>query len=128
MQEYGFALNSYALIGIGLALFAVLVLMRMLIRGKLSVSKEDGIRFGMITDVEKFTALCDDVKKIKEDFTGVKRDILRLNLISTENDIVARIDAGKRYTDDGGNGPAQILYEKLKAEYEKSISLKVAAM
>jgi hypothetical protein len=61
------------------------------------------------------------VKKIETKLLSVERDILRLNLISMENPIEERLDAGKRYTESGGNGPASVLYNKLKNDYKESL-------
>jgi hypothetical protein len=56
---------------------------------------------------------------------SVEINVLRLNLISTENDDEERLNAGKKYIELGGNGPASVLYESLKKKYERKLKEKL---
>lgn len=66
------------------------------------------------------------IDAISEDITAMKAHdreqylaILRLTVMSPEMPISERIIAGKKYTDDGGNGDVKAYYEHLLEEHTK---------
>jgi hypothetical protein len=118
---YAVELNMNSVIAVTILGIILIVIVLILIRYGFKYNKVDGIIFGG-NEKTRFNEMYDLVKKIERELTGIKRDILRLNLISNENPIEERLDAGKRYTESGGNGPASVLYEKLRHDYQKGLS------
>ena len=116
-----FDLSLTALGGILIIGIILIFVIAILARNGGRINKTDGIIIGQKMDVNLVNDMYKSVKKIETKLSIVERDILRLNLISTENPIEERLDAGKRYTDDGGNGAASVLYNKLKSDYKESL-------
>jgi hypothetical protein len=117
---YAVEFNTNTVIAISILGIVLIVTIIILVRHGFKYSKVDGIILG---DNEKirFDEMYNLLKKFESEIKMIKRDILRLNLISTENPIGDRLDAGKRYTEEGGNGQASALYEKLKQNYKESL-------
>jgi hypothetical protein len=117
---YAIELNFNAVIAVSILGVFLIVTVLILIRYGFKVSKVDGIIFGG-NEKKRFNEMYDLLKKFEKELNGIKLDILRLNLISTENPIEERLDAGKRYIEAGGNGPASVLYEKLRQDYQDGL-------
>jgi hypothetical protein len=117
---YAVELNLYAVIAFSILGFVLIVIALILIRYGFKFNKVDGIIFGG-NEKKRFNEMYDLLKKFEKELIGIKLDILRLNLISTENPIEERLDAGKRYIEANGNGPASALYEKLKQDYQDGL-------
>jgi hypothetical protein len=117
---YNFELNLNTVIAISIVGLVLIIIIFILVRYGFKYNKVDGVILGK-NEKTRFDEMYELLKNLKNELVGIRRDILRLNLISTENSIEERMDAGKRYIDAGGNGPASALYEKLKRDYQEGL-------
>jgi hypothetical protein len=121
MNSFDFDISPMAVIAVAIIGVVVIIILLILTKRGARINKNDGIVLGVDENL-RFDDMYKTVKNMESKIIGIERDVLRLNLISSENPIEVRLDAGKRYIEAGGNGPALVLYDKLQRDYEKKIS------
>jgi hypothetical protein len=121
MNSFDFDISPMAVIAVAIIGVVIIIILLILTKRGAKINKNDGIVLGT-EENSRFDDMYKTVKKMETKITGIERDVLRLNLISAENPMETRLDAGKRYIEAGGNGPANVIYEKLRHDYEKKLS------
>jgi hypothetical protein len=121
VSNFDFDISPMAVIAVAIIGVVVIIILLILTKRGARINKNDGIVLGVDENL-RFDDMYKTVKNMESKIIGIERDVLRLNLISSENPIETRLDAGKRYIEAGGNGPANVIYEKLRRDYEKKIS------
>ena len=61
------------------------------------------------------------IEKLEQENELIIRDIARLTMYSDNLSLEDQLDAGKRYTDAGGNGPGHVRYDVLKERYAEQM-------
>ena len=65
-----------------------------------------------------------DNTKIHEELKKNSLDTMRIAICSNELPLRERVDIGKRYIDDGGNGAVKVIVHKLEKDYENELKKK----